>query len=70
MTRDLVIRGLSLHHYDFVFGPVHRERILTGIIAALEASRFKWSKNGGGEGNQPSLAPLLRFAIQGVAFAA
>jgi hypothetical protein len=25
---------------------------------------------GGGEGNQPSLTPLLRFEIQGVAFAA
>jgi hypothetical protein len=28
------------------------------------------NKLGGGEGTQPSLTPLLRFEIQGVAFAA
>jgi hypothetical protein len=37
---------------------------------APEVGTGKYSKNGGGEGIQPSLTPLLRFEIQGVAFAA
>jgi hypothetical protein len=32
--------------------------------------RFKRSKSGGGQAIQPSLAPLLRFEIQGVALSA
>ena len=36
--------------------------------AGLPAEAF--AKAGGGQGIQPSLVPLLRFEIQGVAFAA
>ena len=47
-----------------------RKGILTAALAALDSSKFKRTKNGGGEGTQPSLMPLLRFEIQGVALAA
>jgi len=41
-----------------------------GLLKLVSARNPLQNKSGGGEGNQPSLTPLLRFEIQGVAFAA
>jgi hypothetical protein len=53
------------------------DRILKGSIRRrneerlrLTSRRYARAWSGGGEGNQPSLTPLLHFRIQGVAFAA